>query len=105
MAIHSNLLGSGVAGNITVSDATNGDAVTTMYFCNTHTVPVTFNLHVCPAGFSANGNNVVYSDKVIAPGDTYVVDWEKLVLGFHDTLQANANIASKIVATVSTIGL
>ena len=71
MAIHSNLLGNGVAGNITISDATNG----------------------------------VYSDKVIAPGDTYVVDWEKLVLGFHDTLQANANVASKIVATVSTIGL
>ena len=65
MAIHSNLLGNGVAGNITISDATNGDAVTTMYFCNTHTVPVTFNLHVCP----------------------------------------NANVASKIVATVSTIGL
>ena len=36
MAIHSNLLGDGVAGNITISDATNGDAVTTMYFCNTH---------------------------------------------------------------------
>ena len=104
MTIHSNLLGTGVAGNILVS-AGNGVAVTTMYFCNTHTAPVTFNLHVCPAGFSANGNNIVYSDKVIAPGDTYVVDWEKLVLGFHDTLQANANTASKIVATVSTIGL
>ena len=105
MAIHSNLLGDGVAGNITIANSTNGDAVTTMYFCNTHTSSLTFNLHLCPAGFAANGNNVVYSNKVIAAGDTYVVDWEKLILGFHDTLQANANVANKIVTTISTIGL
>ena len=105
MTIHNNLLGSGVALNIAISAGANGDAVTTMYFCNTDTNPVTFNLYVCPAGFEANGNNVVYSNKVITGGDTYVVDWEKLTLGYHDTLQANANVANKIVTTVSTIGL
>jgi len=105
MTIHNNLLGDGVAANITISESVNGDAVTTMYFCNTDTTPITFNLHVCPAGFEANGNNIVYSNKLITNGDTYVVDWEKLTLGYHDTLQANANVANKVVATVSTIGL
>ena len=105
MTIHNNLLGDGVATSIATSASTNGDAVTTMYFCNTDTNPITFNLYVCPAGFEANGNNVVYSNKIITGGDTYVVDWEKLTLGYHDTLQANANVTNKIVATVSTIGL
>ena len=105
MTIHNNLLGSGVASNIAISAGANGDAVTTMYFCNTDSNPITFNLYVCPAGFEANGNNVVYSNKIISAGDTYVVDWEKLTLGYHDTLQANANVTNKIVATVSTIGL
>lgn len=105
MTIHNNLLGDGVASNIAISASSNGDAVTTMYFCNTDSNPITFNLYVCPAGFEANGNNVVYSNKLITGGDTYVVDWEKLTLGYHDTLQANANVTNKIVATVSTIGL
>ena len=105
MTIHNNLLGDGVASNIAISASSNGDAVTTMYFCNTDTNPITFNLYVCPSGFEANGNNIVYSNKIISSGDTYVVDWEKLVLGNGDFIAANANVTNKIVATVSTIGL
>tara|TARA_S200002703_G_scaffold147196_1_gene142828 strand:+ start:1093 stop:1407 length:315 start_codon:yes stop_codon:yes gene_type:complete len=104
MTIHSNLLGTGVAGNILVS-AGNGVAVTTMYFANTDTNPITFNLHAVPVGFTANGNNIVYSNKLLSASDTYVIDWEKLVLDPGETLQANANVANKIVATVSTVGL
>jgi hypothetical protein len=50
-------------------------------------------------------NNIVYSNKVITAGDTYIIDWEKLVLGPGDMIQANSNVGNAIVATVSTIGV
>jgi hypothetical protein len=60
---------------------------------------------VVRAGFTANANNIVYKNKTITAGDTYIVDWEKLVLGLGDSVSANANTGNSIVATVSTIGL
>lgn len=107
MAIHNNVLvdTGQAAANILVSSGAAGVAVTTMYFCNRSGSTTTFNLHVVPAGFSANANNIVYSNKSVTAGDTYVVDWEKLVLGTGDTIRANANVGNAIVATVSTIGV
>ena len=107
MAIHNNvLLDSGqAAANIFACASANGDAVTTMYFCNRNGSTTTFNLYVVPAGFTANANNIVYSNKTITAGDTYIVDWEKLILSPGDSIRANANIGNAIVATVSTIGL
>jgi hypothetical protein len=107
MAIHNSMLvDSGqAAANILVSSGAGGVAVTTMYFCNTNTSPTTFTLHVVPASFDANANNIVYKNKLITSGDTYIVDWEKLVLGPGDTIRANANLGNAIVATVSTIGV
>jgi hypothetical protein len=107
MAIHNNVLidAGQAAANILVSSGTNGVAVTTMYFCNSNTTATTFNLHVVPAGFIANANNIVYKNKTITAGDTYIVDWEKLILAAGDTIRANANTGNSIVATVSTIGI
>ena len=107
MAIHNTVLvdTGQEAGNLFLSASTNGDAVTTMYFCNTNTSPTTFSLYVVPATFQANANNIVYYNKVITSGDTYIIDWEKLVLSPGDTIRANANVGNTIVATVSTIGL
>ena len=107
MAIHNTVLvDSGQeAANVLVSSGATGVAVTTMYFCNTNTSPTTFTLHVVPSGFVANANNIVYKNKVITAGDTYIVDWEKLVLEPGDTIRANANVGDSIVATVSTIGV
>ena len=107
MAIHNTVLvDSGQeASNLFVCASSNGDAVTTMYFCNTNTSPTTFSLYVVPATFQANANNIVYYNKVITSGDTYIIDWEKLVLSPGDTIRANANVGNTIVATVSTIGL
>jgi len=107
MAIHNNVLidAGQAAANILVSSGTNGVAVTTMYFCNSNTSATTFNLHVVPAGFTANANNIVYKNKTITAGDTYIVDWEKLILASGDTIRANANVGNSIVATVSTIGI
>lgn len=107
MAIHNTvLINSGqAAANIVAATGASGVAVTTMYFCNRNGSTTSFNLYVVPAGFVANANNIVYSNKLITSGDTYVVDWEKLVLGPGDTIRANANIGNAIVATVSTIGV
>ena len=89
------------AGNIFVSTGGNGDAVTTMYFCNRDTTTRTFSLYLVPAGGTANVNNIAYSNKIITSGDTYIVDWEKLVLGTGDMIQAVSNTANAIVASVS----
>ena len=93
------------AANVFACTSTNGSAITTMYFCNRSATTTTFNLYVVPAGFAANANNIAYSNKVITAGDTYVIDWEKLVLATGETIRANANVGNAIVATVSTIGL
>lgn len=107
MAIHNNVLvdAGQEAANILVSSGASGVAVTTMYFCNSNTAATTFNLHLVPAGFVANANNIVYKNKTITAGDTYIVDWEKLILSAGDTIRANANVGNSIVATVSTIGV
>lgn len=106
MAIHNTVLvdTGQVASNLLAATG-SGVAVTTMYFCNTNTAATAFTLHVVPAGFQANANNIVYKNKIITSGDTYIIDWEKLVLGNGDTLRANANVGNSIVATISTIGL
>ena len=93
------------AGNIFVSTGANGDAVTTMYFCNRTASATAFNLHLVPAGGTANVNNIAYSNKLVTSGDTYIIDWEKLVLSQGDMIQASANTANAIVASVSTIGV
>ena len=93
------------ATTIYTSSSTNGDAVTTMYFCNRDASTRTFNLYLVPAGGSANVNNIAYSNKTVTAGDTYIIDWEKLVLGPGDMIQANSNVGNAIVATVSTIGV
>jgi hypothetical protein len=93
------------AANVFACTSTNGSAITTMYFCNRSAAPTSFNLYVVPAGFEANANNIAYSNKLVTAGDTYVIDWEKLVLATGETIRANANVGNAIVATVSTIGL
>jgi len=93
------------ATTIYTSSSTNGDAVTTMYFCNRDNTTRTFSLHLVPSGGSANVNNIAYSNKTVTAGDTYIIDWEKLVLSTGDMIQATSNTANAIVASVSTIGL
>ena len=104
MAITSTALDT-TAGNIFVSTTPTGDAVTTMYFCNRDSSTRTFSLHLVPAGGSANVNNIAYSNKTVTAGDTYIIDWVKLVLSNGDMIQAVSNTANAIVATVSTIGV
>lgn len=93
------------AANILVGGGGLGTATTTIYFCNRSGTATTFNLHLVNAGFTANANNIVYSNKVIASNDTYIADIEKIFLAPGDMLQALANTGNAIVATVSTIGI
>ncbi len=107
MAIHNSVLvDSGQqAGNVFACENTNGDALTTMYFCNRSAANLQINVYVVTSGFIANANNITYSNVTITSGDTLVIDWEKLVFGTGDTIRANASAGDSIVATVSTIGL
>jgi hypothetical protein len=105
MAITSSALPATAATSIFTSTGAQGDAVTTMYFCNRDTDTRTFNLYLVPSGGVAGVNNIAYSNKIITAGDTYIIDWEKLVLGPGDMIQANSNVANAIVASVSTIGV
>ena len=108
MSINSSVLvdsGQEAANVFVAAGGTKGNAITTMYFCNRSGVSTTFSLHLVPPGGSANVNNICYSNKVITPGDTYIIDWEKLVLQNGATIRANANVGNAIVATVSSIGV
>lgn len=104
MSIQNTVLGT-TAANIFVGTGALGSAISTMYFCNRSATPTTFNLYVVGASFSANANNIVYSNKTVAANDTYIMDLEKLFLGSGDMLQAVANTGNAIVATVSSIGV
>ena len=104
MSIQNTVLGV-TAANIFVGSGSLGSAISTMYFCNRSATLTTFSLYVVPAGFSANANNIVYSNKAVTSNDTYVVDLEKLFLGPSDTIQAVANTGNAIVATISSIGV
>lgn len=104
MAIINTLLTTSPA-NIFVSSGNT--VVSTMYFCNTTGASV--NLNVYLIGYTggnlavADGNVQIYHDVLIAGGDTFVVDMEKLVLSNTDLIQANAT--NSVTATVSYVGI
>jgi len=92
--------------NIYVS--TGNTVIPVTYFCNTYSSSIFFNLYAVPYGSSANVSTQIYNNVQIASGDTFVMDWEKLVLGSGDSLRANitstaANLA--VISTVSYVGI
>ena len=107
MAI-TNTFVSNIAPSIYTSDGSN--AVTTMYFCNTGQKIAYLTVHVVPKNFAPAPTNVVYYQIPIAIKDTYVVDTEKLILEDGDKICANIEIdydsvSTRVIATVSTIGI
>jgi hypothetical protein len=79
--------------------------VSVMYFCNYSASTVSFNLYAVPSASTASNSNIIYNAVQLASGDTYVVDFEKLVLSNGDTLRANATVNTSITSTVSYIGV
>jgi hypothetical protein len=104
MSIHSTALGT-TAGNIYVATGTQGNVVSLSYFCNRSVSSTAFSLYLVPSGFTANANNVIYSNKTLTSGDTYILELEKMILSRGDMLQAVANTGNAIVATVSALGV
>lgn len=103
MSIVNSTLGTTTA-NIYVSSGNT--AISAMYFCNRSASTVTFNLYALTYGNSiASISNMIYSAVQLASNDTYVIDWEKLVLTNGDQLQANASVGSSITATISYVGI
>ena len=104
MSITNSLLTT-TASNIYVSSGNS--IVSTMYFCNTYSASVNFNVYIVPAANVAlpvTIANQIYSNIQLASNDTYVADWEKLALGPGDMIRANVistgqpNVVSAVVS-------
>ena len=94
------------AQSIFTSASTRGDIITTMYLCNTTGSFSTANVFIVKNGEAANvALNIIYSNVMIQAGDTLVVDMEKIVLGYGDTIRANCTVNNSLVATVSSLAV
>ena len=77
-------------------------AVTAIYLCNVTAAPVSFNMFAVKSGDTASTLlNMIYYNVEIAPGDTYIIDSEKLILDSGDSIVAYATNIDSIIATVS----
>lgn len=86
--------------------ASSGNSViVTVYLCNTDVSDRTVNLYLVPAAGTASASNQIMKDLVIASGDTYIINSERLVMENGDMLQANASANSSITATVNSTGV
>jgi hypothetical protein len=104
MAIQNTVLSTS-ASNVLIGSGNLGTATTTIYFCN-KTVNINMvNVYAVMNGFTANTNNIIYSNVSLTAGETLVLDVEKIFLGPGDMLQANCGASNSVVATVSSIGL
>lgn len=103
MSITNSILTDSVATAIYTS--TGNSAVTTAYFCNKSASSVLVNVFIAPAGFEANGNNIIYSNLNIASNDTYIMEAERLLFNSGDYIYANASVADAVIATTSYTGI
>lgn len=92
-----------VISNIYVSSGNT--VISAMYFCNYSASTISFNLYAVPDGSTDGSSTIIYNNVQLAANDTYVIDWEKLVLGNGDTLRANASANTSVTSTVSYIGV
>lgn len=90
-------------GNVFVS--VGNTAITTAYLCNVTGSPITANLYILANGATLATNCQIYSNLSIGGNDTYILEWERILLSNGDALQANASAASGLVATVSYTGI
>jgi hypothetical protein len=89
----------------TVYTAEGNSAVTTMYICNRSPITVTANVFVVPYPESLDANNIIYSNLAIASNDTYVMDFERILLSNADALIMTCSSVNSLVATVSYVGI
>jgi hypothetical protein len=95
MALTSTIITPTIA-NIYVSNGSN--AVTTMYFCNTGTIPILFNVYAVPKNYEPGIQTLIYYNVPLTSHDTYVVESEKLILDDGDTIRASIVDPSSIAS-------
>jgi len=78
-------------------------SITVIYLCNTDTVAVDVSVYAVPAGDTVGVQHLIYTDINIQPGDTFIIDTERLILNQNDTIQAEASVANVVNATVSSM--
>jgi len=88
-----------------VYTSAGNSAITTAYLSNTSNSPVTANVHVVPNGATANVANQIYSQLTISGYDTYVMEWERILLNNGDTIQIKAGTASVLTVVTSFTGI
>lgn len=102
MALNNTLLSDGVTD---VYTSTGMNVIVAGFFCNTHDSPVSITVYLLPAGQTADDTYKIYNSLTIAPGDTYILDTEKIILDTGEKLAAVATVTDKIAATLITMAL
>ena len=86
--------------------ASGQQAITTMLFCNVSDVDTALlDVYVVPYGQNAGGTdpNQVMRAVELPPGETFVLDTERLILEDQDAVYAQTSAADTIVCTVSSV--
>jgi hypothetical protein len=102
MTLRSTLL-SDVAGPIIQVADTQQYAVTSMFFCNTTSSNSILQVHLVPEGGTFRNDNKIIHNLTITPGDTFTFDTEKIILDSGDSIQAKADPAGSLSATISYV--
>jgi hypothetical protein len=78
-------------------------AITSMFFCNTTSHNTTIQVHLVTGGSTFSDYNKIISDLLIAPGDTFTFDTEKIILDSGDSVQAKSDPTASISVTLSYV--
>ncbi len=86
--------------------ASGQQAITTMLFCNVATTSTAYlDVYVVPYPQNPGGTdpNQVMRSVELPPGETFVLDTERLILEDLDSIHAQTSVANTIVCTVSSV--
>lgn len=89
----------------TIYTSVGMNVIVSGFFCNLHTAPVTVTVYLVPSGQTVDAKNIVYNEIVIAPGDTYIIDTEKIILDNGEFLAAVASETDKVTCTLITMAI
>ncbi len=89
----------------TVYTSTGNTVISTLHLCNQSVASVSVNLNLVPSTIAVGANNLIYKSLVITPGDTYVIENERFILGNGDFISCTANTANSVIATTTYTGI
>ena len=87
-----------------VYTASGQQAITTAIFCNvSDTTATSVDVYAVPFGQSAGVRTQIMKGIALPPGETFVLDTERLILEDQDALFARAEDNNVVTVTVSTL--